>query len=100
MREILRLSLPMTVWLVGFSAVYALQGLACSRHWPAGLEARPVLIATWAVAVALQVLILIGVGYWPSPSRHIQTATSALAATGVVAAIWTLMPVVAASICS
>lgn len=99
MREILRLSLPMTVWLIGFSVVYALQGLACSRHWPAGLETRPVLVGAWAVAVALQVVILIGVGYWPSPSRHIQNATIALAATGVVAALWTLMPVMAASIC-
>jgi hypothetical protein len=99
MREILRLSLPMTVWLIGFSAVYALQGLACSRHWPTGYEPRPVLIVAFAVAVMVQVLILIWVVSQPSPSRHMQTATTALASTGIVAAIWTMMPVVAASVC-
>lgn len=99
MKEVLRLSLPMTVWLVGFSVVYALQGLACSRNWPADLEARPILIAAFATAVALQVLILIGVVTWPSASRHVQSATTALCIVGIVAAIWTLMPVVALSIC-
>jgi hypothetical protein len=100
MREILRLSLPMTVWLVGFSAIYALQGLACSRHWPPDFEARPVLIAAFAVAVMVQVAILIYVVARPSPSRHLQSVTTALAITGIVAVLWTFMPVVAASVCA
>ena len=99
MKEVLRLSAPLTAWLIGFSAVYALQGLACSRHWPADIAARPVLIAVWVAAVAVQALILLVVLRYPSPSRHMQTATVTLAVTGIVAAIWTLMPVVAASIC-
>ena len=43
MREILRLSVPIACWLAGFSAIYALQALSCSRHWPEGLPIRPVL---------------------------------------------------------
>ena len=73
MIEILRLSLPITVWLTGFSAVYALQGLSCSRHWPADLEARPVLLAAWAIAIVLQLIALIAVLYAPSPARFVQT---------------------------
>ncbi len=99
MKEILRLSAPMTAWLIGFSTVYALQALACSRYWPADVAARPVLIGVWGVVVGLQVLILIGALSYPSRSTHLQRTTVALAATGVVAAVWTLLPVVALSIC-
>ena len=99
MIEILRLSLPITVWLTGFSAVYALQGLSCSRHWPADLDARLVLLAAGAVAIVLQLIALIAVLYAPSPARFVQTAATALAATAVIAAVWTMMPVLAASAC-
>ena len=99
MNEMLRLSAPMTAWLIGFSGTYGLQALACSRHWPADVAARPVLITVCAVVVGLQVLILVGALFSPSRSRHLQRITVALAATGVVAAVWTLLPVVALSIC-
>ena len=48
MIEILRLSLPITARLTGFNTVCALQGLSCSRDWPACIDCRPVLIAVWA----------------------------------------------------
>jgi len=99
MIEILRLSLPMTVWLTGFSAIYALHGLSCSRHWPVDFEARPLLLAAWAVAVVFQFLMLMAVLYAPSPSRFVQTTCTALAAIALVAAVWTIMPVLAASVC-
>ena len=99
MNEILRLSLPITVWLMGFSAVYALQGLSCSRHWPADVEARLVLLAAWTVAIVLQLLILLAVVYAPSRSRFVQTAAITLAATALVAAVWTMTPVLTASVC-
>ena len=99
MIEILRLSLPITVWLTGFSIVYALQGLACSRHWPGDLDSRPVLLAAWAIAVVLQLLSLVAVLYAPSRSGFVQTTATALAATALVAAVWTMMPVFAVSVC-
>lgn len=99
MIEILRLSLPLTVWLTGFSAVYALQVLSCSRHWPADLEARPVLIAACVVAVIIQLLSLMAVLFAPSPSRFVQTTATVLAATALVAALWTIIPALAASVC-
>ncbi len=99
MIEILRLSLPITVWLTGFSAVYALQGLSCSRHWPTDIDARPVLLAAWCVAIAVQAVGLMAVLYAPSPSRFIQSTAVAIAGTALVAAVWTMMPVVVASVC-
>ena len=99
MIEILRLSLPISLWITGFSAVYALQGLSCSRHWPDDLEARPVLLAAWFVAIAVQALGLMAVLYAPSPSRFIQSTAVAIAGTALIAAIWTMVPVLAASVC-
>ena len=99
MIEILRLSLPITVWLTGFSAVYALQALSCSRHWPADMEARPVFLAAWFVTIAVQALGLMAVLYAPSPSRFIQSIAVAIAGTALIAAIWTMMPVLSASVC-
>ena len=97
--EILRLSLPISIWIAGFSAVYALQGFTCSRHWPTDIDARPVLLAAWAVAVGLQALSGIAVLYAPSPSRFVQTTAITLAATALVAAVWSMMPVLVASVC-
>ena len=99
MMETLRLSLPISLWLTGFSAVYALQGLACSRHWPTDMDARPVLLAAWFVAVAVQVLGLMALLYAPSPSRFIQSTALVIAGSAVIAAIWTMMPVLAVSVC-
>ncbi|MDB5661550.1 MAG: hypothetical protein JWS10_4165 [Cypionkella sp.] len=100
MIEILRLSLPITVWLTGFSGVYALQGLACSQHWPTHLDARPVLLSAAAVTIALQILLLIAVRYAPSQSRFVQITATTLAYAALVAAVWTVMPVLALSVCN
>ena len=97
---ILRLSSPISLWIVGFSAVYALQALQCSCHWPDDLEARSVLLAAWCVAIAVQVLGLMAVLYYaPSRSRFIQSTAIAIAGTALIAAIWPMIPVLAASVC-
>ena len=44
MTDVLRLSVPLGLWLAGFSATYALQALSCSRHWPEALPERVVLV--------------------------------------------------------
>lgn len=99
MIEILRLSVPITVWLAGFSAIYALQGLSCSRHWPSDLDSRPILLAAWIVAIGFQLLALLAVLYAPSASRFVQRAATTLAVIALVAAVWTMIPVLAASLC-
>ena len=99
MIEILRLSLPISLWVTGFSAVYALQGLSCSRHWPSDIDAQPILLVAWAVAIAVQALSLMAVVYVPSPSRFVQTTAIAIAIAALVAAVWTMVPVLTASVC-
>ena len=62
-------------------------------------EARPVLLTAWAVAIAVQAPGLMAVLHAPSPSRFIQSTAVAIAGTALIAAIWTMMPVLAASVC-
>jgi hypothetical protein len=99
MTQILRLSLPITFWLIGFSALYALQGLSCSRHWPAGLDPRTGLLVGAAVYILVQGLALLAILWNPSPSRFVQRAATILAAAALGAAVWTSMPVLAMSVC-
>jgi hypothetical protein len=99
MREVLRLSVPLALWLASFSAVYALQGLSCSRHWPEGLPARPFLILAWGLAVALQAGLVWALLRDPSPSPFVRVTSLALACLALAAAAWTLLPVAVTSTC-
>lgn len=99
MIEILRISIPLTVWISGFSALYALQGLTCSRHWPAALDAQTVLLIASAVAVVAQALCLLAIRCTLSSSCFVQNTATSLAVTALVAAIWSMLPVVATTAC-
>lgn len=103
MTELLRLALPLSAWLVGFSAVYGLQGLTCSRHWE-GLgdeAARAALVASWIVAVLVQAAILLALRTptLASPRPFLQRVSLGLAVVALVAAAWTLAPVATTSRC-
>ena len=99
MTEILRLSLPITLWLIGFSAVYGLQGLSCSRHGSDDLNVRAVLLAAVVAAIVVQVVALATVLRAPSRSGFVQATATALAVTALVAAVWTLLPALTTSVC-
>lgn len=99
MTNVLRIALPFTLWIIGFSAVYALQGLACSRHWPAGLDGRSALIAAAALFVVAQGLVLAAVLSRPATSRFAQRTATILAAAALAAAVWTSLPVLMLTVC-
>ena len=69
MRELLRILLPLLVWLASFSAIYGLHGLGCALGWPEvawlGLSLfRWALLIAWLAAIVLQLLLLLTVGKW------------------------------------
>lgn len=99
MIQILRLSLPITLWLIGFCAIYALQGMACSRHWPPGLEPRAALMVAAALFVLVQGFVLLAVLRVPDTSRFVQRTAASLAAVAFAAAVWTSLPVLAVAVC-
>ena len=102
MTDVLRIAVPLTLWLAGFSAVYGLQGLVCSSRWPEGGPGpRAVLLAAAAAAVALQICLLLALRSprYGSPSPFARRLSVTLAVAAVVAAVWTLVPVATTSIC-
>jgi len=102
MKDILRLSVPMTVWLMSFSAVYGLQGLVCSQRLPyEAATARSLLIVAAIIAVFTQAVLLWGLNSqrWGSPHPFIRTVSTILGVIALIATIWTLFPVALISIC-
>jgi hypothetical protein len=99
MIDILRLALPITTWLIGFCAVYALQALSCSRHWPADFATRPVLLIAGGIVISLQVALTVGIVRTRSTSHFVQSVAITLAGTAFVAALWTMLPLLAATTC-
>lgn len=105
MKDILRISVPLTVWLAAFSAVYGLEGLVCSHRWAeAGLSlaaGRGILLAAWALAVALQTMLLLALRSprFASPSGFARSVSLTLAGVALVATAWTFLPVAATSLC-
>jgi hypothetical protein len=101
MRDVLRLSLPLTLWLITFSALYGLHGLICAGNWGAdpGLGSLPLgrtaLLAAAAVALLTQgamIFLLFGsrVG---AASGFLRQTSLALAVVALVATVWTVVPI-------
>lgn len=105
MTDILRISVPLTVWLSAFSAVYGIQGLVCSPRWAqAGLDVtsgRGVMVAAWVAAGALQVAFLLALRSprFASPSPWVRWVSVLLAVVALVATVWTLLPIVTITAC-
>ncbi|MRX51367.1 hypothetical protein GI374_13130 [Paracoccus sp. S-4012] len=105
MRDILRISVPLTVWLAAFSAVYGLEGIVCSPSWETTdlslAEGRTALMLAAAAAVALQVALLLALRAprFASPSPFMKRLSLMLAAASLVATVWTLFPVAVTAVC-
>lgn len=105
MADILRISVPLTVWLAAFSGVYGLQGLVCSPRWmEAGLDlaaGRTALLLAWGLSIAIQAALLLALRTprFASPSRFVRWTSLTLSVVALVATVWTLLPVATVSIC-
>lgn len=96
MTDVLRLALPITQWLVAFSAVYGLHGLTCAR----GLDPRLLLVA-FALAVILQAVPL-GVlltRRYGATTPFLRRLSVTLAIVAFIATVWTLAPVAVLPAC-
>lgn len=105
MTALLRISVPLTVWLAAFSATYGLHGLVCSPRWAeAGLDlaaGRAALATAAALAVAAQVVVLFALSRPGLTARRgfTRRLSLVLATAALVASVWTAIPAVATSAC-
>lgn len=107
MTEVLRMALPLTLWLISFSALYGLHGLVCAADWPlapgpAGIAwGRLALLTGAALAILAQLAVLVALGrtrLGPTPG-FLRRATLTLATAALIAAIWTSLPAAVLPIC-
>ena len=102
MTDILRISIPVSVWIAAFSAVYGLEGVICSDLWTAaGLSLGQGRSALIAAAIALQVVMLVILRgpRFASSLPWVQRLATILGCVALVATVWSLMPVVTTSLC-
>ena len=106
MTDVLRILLAPLVWLAAFSGVYGLQGIGCALGWTE-VELltvslfRAMLIAAWALAILLQIglLMVLQSERLGSPLLFVRRTSVALGWVGLVATLWTLHPVALTSTC-
>ncbi|WP_322889695.1 MULTISPECIES: hypothetical protein [unclassified Yoonia] len=105
MMDLTRILIAPLVWLAAFSAVYGLHGVICGFEIYStvfGLSlARVLLVAAFALAVAVQVILLWALyqDRFSSTSGFVNFTGRATAWVGVVAAVWTMLPVVLTTYC-
>lgn len=106
MTDIARILIGPLVWLFAFSAVYGLHGIVCGLGW-GGDEMlgfpllRLVLVIAWLIAIGVQVVVLLGVySRLGSPSDLVREVSRLTAWVGLVATLWSMMPVAVTSSCT
>jgi len=106
MTDIVRILIGPLVWLAAFSAVYALQGVACAHGWSehevAGASRlRLALSLAWMIAISLggSVLAMLHTPRFRASDPFVRQVSLATAWVGLAATFWTLFPVVAMSAC-
>lgn len=106
MKELVRILLPLLVWLASFSAIYGLHGLGCAFGWTeialSGLSLfRWTLLGAWLAAILVQLLLLLAVRKRLSGSTldFYRVGNLATAWSGVTATGWTLFPLAVSSTC-
>lgn len=106
MKDVLRLSLPLTLWLITFSALYGLHGMLCAfGETEAGpgraTFGRSVLTVTVIAAGLVQLLglILLSTQRFGSHSGFVRTTSLANSATALVATVWTGVPLAFLPVC-
>lgn len=105
MTDILRILISPLVWLASFSAVYGLHGLICGHGIEGDLLGFPLqrvlMVAAYAAAILLQVMLVAGLSAprFSSPSAFVRFVSRATAWVGLVATVWSLLPVVTTTYC-
>lgn len=105
MMDLARILIAPLVWLALFSAVYGLQGIICGFGVTGDVLGMPVarilLVGAFASAIAVQVALLwlLLRARFSSTSGFVNFVARTSGWVGVVAAVWTMLPVVFTTSC-
>jgi hypothetical protein len=106
MTDVLRILLPLMVWLAAFGGVYGLHGLLCG-HAIEGVVlgsialSRAVMAGAYALAIVAlaTVLLILDARRFASGSPFVRFVSRATGWTALVAVVWTLAPVLGTTSC-
>ncbi|WP_185803166.1 hypothetical protein [Pontivivens nitratireducens] len=105
MKDILRILIAPLTWLAAFSAIYGLHGVLCASGISGqtlGISWVRLILMGAYILVILGQIALVAVLYHPkfaSRSSFVRFVSHATGWVGLVAAIWSLAPVVMTSHC-
>ncbi len=96
MKDLIRLFVPLVLWLASFSAIYGLQAIMCRQGWD-----QILLIGGFGLAIALQSAVLLGLASrkYGASTKFVRQSSLALGLVGMLAVLWTFAPVVFLSAC-
>ncbi|MBB5721932.1 hypothetical protein FHS72_001556 [Loktanella ponticola] len=105
MKDIFRILIAPLVWFASFSAVYGLHGLLCGHEVSGVVLGLPLerayLVAAYVCAIAVQVVLIVALysSRLASPSPFVRFVSHATGWVGLIATIWSLVPVVFTTYC-
>ena len=106
MTDLLRILIAPLVWLACFSTAYGLHGLICGHNLGGEVFALPVprapMVLAYVFAVILQIVLLVALylRQFESPSGFVRLVSRTTGWVGLIAAVWSLFPVVMITSCN
>ena len=105
MTDLLRILIAPLLWLASFSALYALHGFLCGSGLSGTIFGTPLarvaMVAAYSGAIVLQgaLLLCLYASRFTSPSLFVKNVSRSTGWVGLVATIWTLLPVAVTTYC-
>lgn len=106
MTDLLRILIAPLVWLAAFSAVYGLHGVLCGQAVTGTVLGMPLqrvaLVAAYGLAILLQLGLLWALHSprFAATSDFVHFVSRATGWTGLIATIWSLLPVAVTTYCN
>lgn len=100
MGTIIRLALPLTIWLAAFSVIYGLNGWLCATEI-ADTAALGVLVTAVLLALITQVVLIrwLSRTEWNAGGHFVRTVALTLSIVALIGTGWTLLPGLVLSRC-
>ena len=93
MGTVIRIALPLTMWLAAFSAVYGLNGWLCTTAISTA-TGRTMVVAAVLLAIAMQAGLIwwLRRSDWAVPGPALRHVALTLGVVALIGTVWTLVP--------
>lgn len=104
MKDLLRIALPFTVWMISFGTVYALHGIVCQPDWQEAdipTVSRNILITAAGLGVAAHgaVVLLLRRADPVGGSHFVKRIAMGLSVSALFSSVWSALPILMLPMC-